>query len=174
MKGMAIAALILNFGAIGIYAQQRPVNMTFSGTSTTLALVLASGTSAGEEDFTGNSSLGPFTYHELQAGSAAPTPSSTCSGPTLLNFPIVTGAGIFRFQDGSLLTVKITSGATCVDLSVPVGHVAVTYQITGGTGQLKNAAGNLTLAATSTPILFNAGGPVLFTAIGEAKGTIAF
>jgi len=33
MKNIATVALMLNLGAAGVYAQQRPVNMTLSGTA---------------------------------------------------------------------------------------------------------------------------------------------
>ena len=32
MKHIATVALMLNLGVAGVYAQQKPVNMTFSGT----------------------------------------------------------------------------------------------------------------------------------------------
>ena len=40
MKHIATVALMLNFGVAGVYAQQRPVKMTFSGAqeSTTINL----------------------------------------------------------------------------------------------------------------------------------------
>ena len=85
----------------------------------------------------------------------------------------MTGAGVFRFQAGSLLTVRITEGAVCADLTAGVGHLTVTYQITGGTGRFKGASGTLTLTATLTPVLFNASNaPELLTNTGEFAGTV--
>jgi hypothetical protein len=175
MKPITTVVLMLIFTIATLHAQQRPVSLTFSGTSTDTTLNLQSGANTGEENFAGNGTFGPFTYLELQAGTASPQPSSTCSGATLLYFPIVTGAGVFRFQNGSLLTVRITEGATCVDLTVPVGHVTVTYQVTGGTGIYKGASGTLILKANSLPVLFDsANSPVLFAVTGELTGTVAF
>src|SRR4051812_9753302 len=103
MKHIATVALMLNLGVAGVYAQQRPVNMTFSGTVEPSTISLQPNTNTDEQNLAGNGSLGPFTFRELHADPASP-PSQppTCSGPTHLYFPTVAGAGVFRFQDGSL------------------------------------------------------------------------
>ena len=74
-----------------------------------------------EEHFAGNGTLGPFTFRQLRADITTPQPSSTCSGPNQFNFPVAAGAGVFRFQHGSLLKVRITEGAVCVDLTARGG-----------------------------------------------------
>jgi len=173
MKHIATVALMLNLGVAGVYAQQRPVKMTFSGTVEPSTINLQPGTNTDEQNLAGNGTLGPFTFRELHADIAAPQPSSTCSGPTKLYFPTVAGAGVFRFQDGSLLTVSITQGAICIDLAAGMAHLTLTYQITGGTGRFKSASGALTSTALWTPVLFN--GPnsaVLITSTGEFEGTV--
>src|SRR5919205_843042 len=116
MKNMAMAALMLNLGVAGVYAQQRPVNMTFSGTVEPSTIKLQPDTNTDEEDLAGNGTLGPFTLRELHADTGSPQASTSCSGPTKVFFPTVAGAGVFRFQDGSLLTVKLTPGSSlCID-----------------------------------------------------------
>jgi len=173
MKHIATVALMLNLGVAGVYAQQRPVKMTFSGTVEPSTINLQPGTNTDEQNLAGNGTLGPFTFRELHADIAAPQPSSTCSGPTKLYFPTVAGAGVFRFQDGSLLTVSITQGAICIDLAAGMAHLTLTYQLTGGTGRFKSASGALTSTALWTPVLFN--GPnsaVLLTTTGEFQGTV--
>ena len=173
MKHIATLALMLQLGVASVYAQQDPVKMHYSGSNVATTINLQDGTVTDEEILAGNGTLGPFTLRELHADTASPQPSSTCSGPTQLYFPIVTGAGVFRFQDGSLLTVRITEGAVCADLTAGVGHLTVTYQITGGTGRFKGASGTLTLTATLTPVLFNASNaPELLTNTGEFAGTV--
>jgi hypothetical protein len=173
MKHIATVALMLNLGVAGVYAQQT-VKMTFSGTLEPSTINLQPGTNNNEEDVAGNGTLGPFTYRGLHADTASPQPSSTCSGPTHLYFLTVTGAGVFRFQDGSLLTVRITQGAACIDFTAGVEHLTETYQITGGTGRFKGASGALTLTATLMPVLFNASGGVpLATDTGEFQGTVS-
>jgi hypothetical protein len=173
MKHIATVALMLNLGVAGVYAQQKPVKMTFSGTQVHSTINLQPGTVTDEENLAGNGTLGPFTYRELHADALSPQPSSTCSGPNQFYFPTVTGAGVFRFQDGSLLTVRITAGAICVDLTAVVGHLNLTYQITGGTGRFKGASGTLTLTAMLFPVLYNANSAVFLTNTGEFDGTVS-
>ena len=175
MKHIATVALMLNLGVAGAYAQQRPVKMTFSGTLGRRAVNILPDTITVEYDVAGDGTLGPFTFRELHAEAASPQPSSSCSsGPYI---PIVTGGGVFRFQDGSLLTVTVTEGAICVDLTAGVAGVAhdtVSYQITGGTGRFKNASGTLTFTATVTPVLRTASVVVpINTNTGEFEGTVS-
>jgi len=175
MKHLAALALILNLGAASVYAQEKPVSMRFSGTSEASVINLQPDTSTGESNFAGNGTLGPFTFRGLTAQTASPVVSSTCSGPTLLYFQFVAGGGVFRFQDGSLLTVGKEQGAVCVDLTVPEGHATLTYQITGGTGPFKGASGTLTMTATAPVVLVSVtSGPVILAVTGQITGTISF
>ena len=89
MKHIATMALILNLGIAGIYAQQKPVNMTFSGSNVATTINLKNGTVTDEEILAGKGTLGPFTYRELHADDPS-QPSSTCSGPSALE---VAGGG---------------------------------------------------------------------------------
>ena len=181
MKRIAILALMLNLGVTGVYAQQKksvpvnvPVKMTFSGTlAPTTINLLQPNTNTDEQNLAGNGTLGPFTFRELHADLAAPQPSSTCSGPTHLFFATVAGGGVFRFQDGSLLTVRLTGGSFCIDFTAGMAHAIVTYQITGGTGRFNGASGALTKTATVAPVLFNASNSVaLAVDTGTFKGTV--
>src|ERR1039458_9103169 len=109
MKHTATMALVLTLGVAGVYAQQIPVNMTFSGDGSPSAIDLKlPSTNTGEENLAGNGTQGPFTFRLVKANAAAPQPSTTCSGPTKFYFPDVAGAGLFRFFDGSLLNVNLT------------------------------------------------------------------
>src|SRR5215469_17203336 len=108
MKHLTLITLMMNLGIAGVYAQQTPVKMTFSGTAAASTIDLKiPNTSTGEENLTGTSTQGQFTFRVVKAGALAPQPSSTCSG---LFFPTAAGGGVFRFQDGSLLNVSITGG----------------------------------------------------------------
>jgi len=172
-RTLVLVALMLNLGVAAAHAQQKHVKMMFSGTLEVSTINLQPDTNTDGENVAGDGTLGPFTFRELHADIAAPQPSSTCSGPTRLYFPATTGGGVFRFQDGSLLTVTTTAGAICIDLTAGMAHLAATYEITGGTRHLNGAAGTLTLTATLTPVLFNAsGGVVLATNTGKFEGTI--
>jgi len=179
MKHIATVALMLNLGIAGVYAQEIPVKMTFSGTLGPSALSLGPNTNTDEQNLAGNGTLGRFTFRELHADPAAPQPSSTCSpgnAPPRLYFPNVTGGGVFRFQDGSLLTVAVTEAGSsiCIDLTAGVAHLTTNYQVTGGTGRFKGASGALTLTAMLTPAVFNSSGViVLGTDTGEFEGTVS-
>jgi len=175
MKYTATMALMLTLGVAGVYAQQAPVHMTFSGDATPGTIDLKQpNTNTGEEDLAGNGTHGPFTFRVVKASAASPQPSSTCSGPSKFYFPNVAGAGVFRFEDGSLLKVNLTQGGDCIDLAAQEGHCTLTLQITGGTGRFKNASGTLTFTETSVPVLADAlHNPVFFAATGGFTGTVS-
>ena len=172
-----LMALMLNVGVTSVYAQPgRPVNvhvkMTFSGNAGPSTINLNQpNTSTVEENVAGDGPLGPFTFRNVSATANSPYPSSTCSG---LFFPRVAGAGILRFQDGSLLKVNLTQGGDCLDLVQMVGHCTLTFQISGGTGRFRDASGLLTLTETAHPVLADAfNNPVFFTETGQLTGTVS-
>jgi hypothetical protein len=179
MKHPTTVALMLSLGVASIYAQHRPVEMTFSGSTAATTLNLQPGTITDEEHFVGNGTLGRFTFRQLRADILSFTgqPPSTCSPPSRFYFPVARGGGVFRFQDGSLLKVGITAGAICVDLTditAPVGKLTVTYQITGGTGRFKGASGDLRLNSTLTPVVYGADNSAkLLTNTGGFEGTVS-
>ena len=147
-----------------------PVTMTFSGSNVATAIDLGAGTVTDEVILVGKSSLGEFTYRELHADTTSPQTSSTCAGPY---FMTVTGAGVFSFRDGSLLTTSITKGAGCINPTAGTAAYTVTYQITGGTGRFQGASGTLMSTATLFPVLFNASNaPELLTNSGQVEGTL--
>lgn len=156
MKHTLTATLMLMLGVPAIYAQQRPVRMTFSGSMVATTINFAPNTVTDEEQLTGIGSLGAFTFRKLRVDGEAPVPSAACSGAAMVNIPVLAGGGVFRFQDGSLLTVNIPQpGSLCIDFAVLVGKLSETYQITGGTGRFKGATGTLKLTGTVTPVLGN-------------------
>jgi hypothetical protein len=113
MKYIASLVLMLNLGVLGVNAQQNPVKMRYSGSNVATTINLQPDTVTDEELLAGNGTLGPFTYRELHADTNSPQPSSTC--PLFFATPV--GAGVFRFQDGSLLKASITGrGGICVDV----------------------------------------------------------
>lgn len=175
MKHIATVALMLNLGVAGVYAQQKPVTMTFSGTSGASAINLQQpNTATAEWNLAGHGALGQFTFRNISAETTIPQQSSTCSGPTKLYFVMVAGAGVFRFQGGSLLKVNLTQGELCVDLAAQEAHCTMTLQITGGTGRFKNASGILTFNETTQPVLADASNnPVFFASTGEFTGTVS-
>jgi hypothetical protein len=172
MKHTAIPAMMLNLAIAGVYAQQIPVRMTFSGTGSASSIDLKQpNTSTAEENVAGHGSLGQFTLRNVRAVALVPQPSSTCSG---VFFPSVFGAGQFRFQDGSLLKITLNEGGDCIDFVRMVGHCTLNFKITGGTGRFRNASGVLTYTETSLPLLANGlNQPVLFSEAGELRGMIS-
>lgn len=162
--------LMLLVGVQASYAQN-PVKMKYSGSNVATTINLQDGTVTDEELLAGHGALGAFTYRELHADTNDPQASSTCStGPY---FPVVTGAGVFRFQDGSLMTVNVTGGGICVDLATLLGHLTEKYEITGGTRRFQHATGTLALVGTLNAVLSDASGnPKLLTNTGEFEGTV--
>ena len=166
---------MLTLGAAGVYAQAIPVSLTFSGDGTPSVIDLKHpNTNTSEENLAGSGTQGPFTFRLIRASTAAPQASITCSGPTKLYFPNVAGAGLFRFSDGSLLIVKLTDGADCIDFAANEAHCTLSFQVTGGTGRFQGVTGVLTFTETATPIVSDAtGNPVFFTETGTFTGAIS-
>jgi hypothetical protein len=164
--------LMLNLGVAGVYAQDIPVKMTFSGTNVATTINLQPNTVTDEHHSAGDGTFGPFTFRELHADGAAPQPPSGCSSPRY--FAVVAGAGVFRFQDGSLLIVTIKDGSGCINLDAGYVALIVNYQITGGTGRFEGASGALTFSYRHSPVLFNASNaPALLALAGEIEGTVS-
>jgi len=169
IKLIAATTLTLSLGVADIYARERPVRMTFSGSIVPTSIAVQANTITDEELLEGHGALGPFTFRKLRTDALAPQPSSACPG---LNIPVVAGGGVFRFQDGSLLTVLISEGGLCINLAAMVGHLTETYRITGGTGRFSGASGSLTSTATLRPVLVGSGGVVLLTSTGRFDGAV--
>src|SRR5689334_17369951 len=165
MKYAATMALAVTLGVTGVNAQPVPVHLTFSGDAGPSVIDLKHpGTITGEENLAGNGTHGQFTFRLIKASTAAPQPSSTCSGPSKIFFPNVAGAGLFRFSDGSLMAVNLTGGGDCIDFAANQAQCTLTFQVTGGTGRFQGVSGVLTLTETAAPVLGDASGnPVFFT-----------
>ena len=175
MKHLATVALMLVLSAAAAYAHDESVKMTFSGTSDTSATNLQQpDTSNDGDNFAGEGTLGSFTVRNVRAIANSPTASSSCSGANQLYLLELAGAGVFRFQDGSLLEVNLTQGSDCIDLVTGLAHCTLTFQITGGTGRFKHASGVLTMTETVSAVLADAlGNPVFFAATGEFTGRVS-
>jgi hypothetical protein len=175
MKYIATIALMFTFGVAGVYAHQKPLKMTFSGTGGASAINLQiPNTRTGEDNFAGDGTLGSFTVRIVEAGPTSPQFSSTCSGPTNLYFQTVAASAVFRFEDGSLLKVSLVEGNDCIDFQAREAHCTRTFKIIGGTGRFTDASGTLTLTYAPVPVLADAfNNPVFFAATGEITGTVS-
>ena len=132
---------------------------------------LQANTITDEQHSAGMGTFGAFTFRELHADGASAQPPSDCSGP---NFAVVAGAGVFRFQDGSLLIVTVKDGSGCINPAAGHAVITVNYQITGGTGRFEGASGALAYKATMTPVLRNASNSAaLLTLTGQIEGTVS-
>ncbi len=152
--------------------EHRSVKMTYSGTNVATTINLWPNTVTDETHLIGYGSLGAFTFRELHADGASPQPPPDCLGP---NFAVVAGAGVFTFEDGSLLVVTVADGSGCVHLDATPPHSALTvnYQVTGGSGRFREASGELTMSGTLMVVLRNAANaPALLTNTGRIKGTV--
>jgi hypothetical protein len=181
MKHIATMALIFNLGVAGLYAQERPVKMTYSGTEGRSAIDLqypdphSGAMNTSEFDFGGKGTLGSFTFRNVEADSDLrfPQQSSICPANQAY-YPTIAGGGVFRFRDGSLLKVKLTEGHDCIDFVALEAHCTRIFEITGGTGRFKDASGILTLTETVVPVLADAAGnPALLAATGKFTGTVS-
>jgi hypothetical protein len=164
------AALMLNLGAASVYAQHAPVALLFSGTSVPSTITIQPGAPTSEYSLAGTGTLGKFILTTLEASSQPPGPCPTTDHP-------YSGAGVFRFADGSLLMVNLTQGSDCLQFTPtgPVAHCTRTFQVTGGTGRFKNASGGtIALNETVLAVLFDASNnPIFFAATGEMTGTVS-
>jgi hypothetical protein len=174
-KHLAIVALILNLGVVAARADDKSVKMTFSGTSAPSTINLQQPDASNDGDnFAGQGTLGSFTVTNVRAIANSPGTSSTCSGSNQIFLTELAGAGVFRFQDGSLLEVNLTQGGDCIDLTTGEAHCSVKFQITGGTGRFHHASGVLTMTERVETVAADAlGNPVFFAATGGFRGTIS-
>jgi len=161
---------VLGIGSGAQAEESLSVNMNFSGTNVATTHNLGPNTITDETHLTGNGSLEAFSFRELHADGASPQPPVGCSGP---NFAVVAGAGVFTFEDGSLLVVTVADGSACIDLAAGNAAITVNYQISGGTGRFREASGELRMSGTLMVVLRDASNaPVLLTNTGRIKGTL--
>jgi hypothetical protein len=165
---------LLAVGVATIHAQGS-VKMTFSGTSANSVINLLQPNTSGDEDnFAGRGTLGSFTLRVVRAISNSPSVSNACPGQNVLFFAESAGAGVFRFEDGSLMYIQLTEGGDCIDFTANDAHCRITFQVSGGTGRFKNASGTLIFTETVVPVIADTtNNPVFFAATGRFTGTVS-
>jgi hypothetical protein len=173
LKPLALIGLLLNLGVTSAFAQQLPLKMTFSGSSVPTGITVQPNTVTDEELLAGNGTLGSFSFRKLRTDESVPESFGACGDGFGPNLRVPVAGGVFRFEDGSLLTVNLTDGLLCVDVDHLVGHLSESYQITGGTGRFTGVTGVLTLTAALNPALFSPSNAVLLlTVTGHLEGTL--
>src|ERR1700741_510458 len=91
------------------------VRMSFSGSMVPTAINVQPNTITDEELLAGHGTLGPFTFRQLRTDETAPIGFGSCGDGFGPSIRVTAGGGVFRFQDGSLLTVTVAEGAVlCV------------------------------------------------------------
>jgi hypothetical protein len=177
MKSIAMVVMMLGLSASTVYAHDRPLKMSFSGTAGASAFNLqVPNSNTGEDNLAGNGPLGAFTFRGLSAQSMTPDPSGTCPSATQTYIPETFGGGVFRFEDGSLLKVNLIKGYDCIDFTsfTTPAHCVFTFQVTGGTGRFANASGELTFTESVLPALLDAlNNPIFFAKSGEITGSLS-
>lgn len=169
MKHIVTMAVILGLGAVGLSAQDTPVNMKVSGTGGASAINLQTGTGTAEYTLAGNGTLGRFTLRVVSSSAASPQASGTCSGTY---FPVLAGEGAFRFQDGSLLKLNLTGGGDCIDFVAHKAFCTRVFQIVGGTGRFDGATGDtVTLDMDVSGVVPGKG--FLFAVVGDVNGIVS-
>src|ERR1700730_12607706 len=126
MKHIWIFALVLTLDDARVHAEESrrlTVRMTFSGSGTYLARpvnLIPNMPSVANGPVVylitaGDGSLGRFTLNNASATTANPT-GFGCAGPNSIAFTFVAAGGVYRFEDGSLLTTKLKAGTVCINL----------------------------------------------------------
>jgi hypothetical protein len=109
---LPVATIIL-MAALALPAaaqKHKPLKMTFSGSKVATTIDLGPNTRTDEVLLAGNSTLGRFTFRGLRADELSPQSFGTCGDGSGPDVRVAAGGGVFRFQDGSLLTIKLTGG----------------------------------------------------------------
>ena len=108
--------------------QAQQVKMAFSGSMVPTSIDVQPDTITDEELLAGNGTLGPFTFRKLRTDETSPQFFGSCGSGFGPSIRVTGGGGVFRFEDGSLLTVTVTEGVLCVDVDHLVGHLTETYR----------------------------------------------
>ena len=117
---IATVALMLNLGVAGIYAQQKPVKMTFSGTNVASTINLQPGTNTDEDNFAGDGTLGPFTFRELHADTLTPAVFQHLLGPNPALFSNCGRRGRISLRRRKSIERSAHGGSHCIDLAAGV------------------------------------------------------
>lgn len=124
-------------------------------------------------DFAGDSTFGSITIQSVNEYEPA-LENVNCAAEQI-EFSLVQGNFVKRFENGELIFGNWESGVSCFDTATMTSTATQTGNFTGGTGQFQNATGPVQINFNSNFIANNAEDGFSFGgAEGTGEGTVIF
>jgi hypothetical protein len=171
MTAVAVVALMIAAGFGATAEAAGPFSETVSGNFVDTAIdtnadgVAAASYSGGTKGFRGGAS-----YSGLQEVQF--TPTGLCEAGEVEG-KIVAYSIVRRFSNGDLMYSRLVDGSFCFDPSTGKANVAVSAEITGGTGHFEGTTGSYELEYEVTGLLPDPTGGLAHGAfVGTISGTI--
>ena len=124
-------------------------------------------------EFEGTSTFGPVMIQSLNEFALANDPSSCPQGQ--LEFDLVQGNFVKRFENGDLIFGTWESGTSCFDPTTNTSSTTQNGTFSGGTGQFNNATGPIEISYDSTFLATSdVDGFIFGGASGTGSGTVIF
>ena len=131
------------------------------------------GTPANFGEFSGDSTFGAVTIQSLNEFEAALENANCPAGQ--IEFTLVQGHFVKRFENGELIFGNWNSGVSCFDTATNTSTTTQNGSFTGGTGQFTNATGPIQIDFNSTFLANNADQGFSFGGSdGTGEGTVTF
>ena len=131
------------------------------------------GTPANSGEFTGTSTFGAVTIQSLNEFEPALENADCADG--LIEFTLVQGSFVKRFDNGELIFGNWDSGVSCFDTDTMTSTTTQIGNFTGGTGQFLNAIGPIQIDYDSNFLADNAEQGFSFGGSdGTGQGTVIF
>jgi len=124
-------------------------------------------------EFTGTSTFGAVTIQSLNEFEPALENADCADG--LIEFTLVQGSFVKRFDNGELIFGNWDSGVSCFDPATKTSSTTQNGTFTGGTGQFLNAIGPIQIDYDSNFLADNAEQGFSFGGSdGTGEGTVIF
>ena len=131
------------------------------------------GSPANFGEFAGESTFGAVTIQSLNEFEPALENANCAAGQ--IEFTLVQGHFVKRFDNGDLIFGNWTSGVSCFDTSTMTSTTTQNGNFTGGTGQFLSATGPIQIDYNSTFLADNAEQGFSFGGSdGTGEGTVVF
>ena len=149
---------------------------TYSGSFVSASTVTDTnddGSPANVGEFAGTSTFGAVTIQSLNEFEAAGDNSGCPAGQ--IEFTLVQGHFVKRFENGDLIFGNWMSGISCFDPATMTSETTQNGVFAGGTGQFENATGPIQIDYNSTFLADNADQGFSFGGSdGTGEGTVVF